>query len=148
MFSSVRPSYFFQDRFFLFSLLSVLFLNFVTVTLTWLVVFKWNVGFEYNPNSLWQLSTYGPVATLIVTQLTLAGVFFLVKSGLSHISKIKQRQIIQSKKSLNGKEIEKFQKVGLRYRQITRIVLSAILLIILIDAVNDVSNVLVLFHVF
>ena len=126
------------------SMISVLLLNVLTVALTWLVVFRWDVGFEYNSNSFWQLSTYGPFVTLAVTQFTLAGVFIFVKSGFGYISRIKL-------KHLAGKEDlhieEKISHVTSQYSRLTKIVLSIILTVIAADAVNDVSNVLVLFHV-
>jgi hypothetical protein len=131
LFSSVslgeRLRLFSRDRFFFYSLASVLVLNFIAVTLTWFVVFSWNAGYEYSPVSLWQLSSFGPVITLVVTQLTLTGVFLMVKIGLSRIGK--QRHNAQS------------------YSTIARVVLSVILAIIAVDALNDISNFLVLMHI-
>jgi hypothetical protein len=149
---SERVRFFTNDRFFLFSLASTLLLNVIAVTLTWLVVFSWNAGFEYNPNSFWQLASYGPFVTLGVTQLTLTGVFVMIKVGFSSIAKSKLNQVLNSFGSggsmVDSSEAKK--KLHLyeqRYSRLTKIVLSIILAIIAMDAMNDVSGILVLFHV-
>ena len=150
MLSPDRVRFFTNDRFFLCSLASTLVLNVVAVTLTWLVVFSWNVGFEYNPNSFWQLSSYGPVVTLLVTQLTLTGVFVMVKIGFSSIAKSRLKQalnsLVKNEESKDDLEAEKLSYFKRKYARLTRVVLSVILLIIAFDAINDISGILMLFH--
>jgi|SRR5579872_4986365 len=149
--SSAHLRFFTNDRFFLISLTSTLILNFIAVILTWLVVFSWNAGFEYNPNAFWQLSSYGPVVTLIVTQLTLAGVFVMVKVGFSSIARSRLDRALNSfgKNAPQFDSLEmvrKFYSYEKSYARLTKVILSIILTIIAVDAANDISGILVLFH--
>ena len=126
--------------------MSVLLMNAIAISLTWLVVFKWNLGFEYNPDSLWQLATYGPIGTLVVTQLTLMGVFLFVKTGLGRIAKSKFQRSIKIEKITNQFEMqERFLRISVQYRRITNAVLLTIVSIVALDLLNDLSQVLPLF---
>jgi len=142
-----RASHFARDRFFLLSMSSVLGLNFLTVTLTWVVVFLWHAGFEYNRNAFWQLSTYGPVGTLLVTQITLAGIFIFVKSGMEYVSRLGLEKFLAEEKEEEFRMQETMTRIAARCKLLTRIVLLSIVAIIATDAVNDVSNVLIFLHI-
>jgi hypothetical protein len=148
----VDRGYFTKDRFFFFSLFSVLAMNAIAVSLTWLVVFSWKLGYEYNPSSLWQLSTYGPYPTLVITQLTLLGLFILVRNGMAYIARLRFDQLLRRTGSdpdlLAGIErAHRYSCIKSQFTRITRIVLLTIVVIIALDVLNDISGILVVMHV-